>query len=105
AGSSSLIGQQYSLDISWPQFEVADYTRAIDFDAGWSREDYTRRQGRFPTFGRTPIADEHVTSVVSGAYAWDIRNDTPVPLTRPYLDGIPFGELRQLELAITPHGF
>jgi len=105
SGSSSLIGQQYSLDISWPQFEVADYTRAIDFDAKWSREDYTRRQGRFATFGRTPIAEEHVTSVVSGAYAWDIRNNTPVPLTRPYLDGIPVGELRQLELAITPHGF
>jgi glyoxylase-like metal-dependent hydrolase (beta-lactamase superfamily II) len=29
----------------------------------------------------------------------------PVPLTRPYLDGVPFSELRQLELAITPHGF
>ena len=29
----------------------------------------------------------------------------PVPLTRPYLDGVPFNELRQLELAITPHGF
>ena len=29
----------------------------------------------------------------------------PVPLTRPYLDGVPFNDLRQLELAITPHGF
>ena len=28
-----------------------------------------------------------------------------VALTRPYLDGVPFNELRQLELAITPHGF
>src|SRR5687768_4771409 len=49
AGSSSLIGQQYSVDGNWPQFEVANYTRAIDFDAQWSREDYTRRQGNFPT--------------------------------------------------------
>ena len=105
AGSSSLIGQQYSIEGNWPQFEVADYTRAIDFDAKWSREDYTRRQGRFPTFGRVPIADQRVTAVVSGAYAWDVRDGAPVPLTRPYLDGIPFGELRQLELAITPHGF
>jgi glyoxylase-like metal-dependent hydrolase (beta-lactamase superfamily II) len=28
-----------------------------------------------------------------------------VVVTRPYLDGIPVNELRQLELAITPHGF
>ena len=46
-----------------------------------------------------------MTSIVSGAYAWDVRDNMPVPLTRPYLDGAPFGELRQLELAITPHGF
>ena len=45
-----------------------------------------------------------VTAVVNGAYAWDIRDNMPVPLTRGYLDGISFNELRQLELAITPHG-
>ena len=105
AGFSSRIGQQYALDGNWPQYEVADYTRRIDFDAGWSREDYTRRQGSFQTFGRTSMAEQRVTSVLSGKYAWDIRDDMPVPLTRPYLDGVPYGELRQLELAITPHGF
>ena len=105
AGSSSLIGQQYSVDGNWPTFEVAGYTRAIDFDAKWSREDYTRRQGNFPTFGRVPMAEQRVTSIVSGAYAWDMRDNMPVALTRPYLDGAPYGELRQLELAVTPHGF
>src|SRR5712691_8566631 len=90
AGSSSLIGQQFSVEGNWPQFEVANYTRAIDFDAKWSREDYTRRQGNFPTFGRVPIADQHVTSIVSGSYAWDVTDGKPVPLTRPYLDGAPF---------------
>jgi glyoxylase-like metal-dependent hydrolase (beta-lactamase superfamily II) len=105
AGTSSLIGQQYSLDISWPTFEVANYTRAIDYDAKWSREDYSRRQGNFPTFGRDPMPEQRVTSIVSGAYAWDMRDTMPVPLTRPYLDGTPYGELRQLEIAITPHGF
>ena len=84
---------------------AADYTRAIDFDAKWSREDYTRRQGNFPTFGRVPLADQHVTAIVSGQYAWDVTDGKPVPLTRPYLDGAPYNELRQLELAITPHGF
>jgi glyoxylase-like metal-dependent hydrolase (beta-lactamase superfamily II) len=105
AGSSSLIGQQYSVDGNWPQFEVADYTRAIDFDAKWSREDYTRRQGNFPTFGRVPMAPQRITAIVSGSYAWDMRDNMPVPVTRPYLDGVPVNELRQLELAITPHGF
>ena len=105
AGSSSLIGQQYSVDGNWPQFEVANYTRAIDFEARWSREDYTRRQGNFPTFGRVPMADQRITAIVSGAYAWDVRDAMPVPVTRPYLDGVPVNELRQLELAITPHGF
>src|SRR5262245_53489539 len=104
-GSSSLIGQQYSIEGNWPQVEVANYTRAIDFDAKWSREDYTRRQGNFPTFGRVPTAEQHVTAIVSGSYAWDVQNGMPVPLTRAYLDGIPFNELRQLELAISPHGF
>src|SRR5262245_23931491 len=105
AGSTSLIGQQYSIEGNWPQIQIADYTRAIDFDAKWSREDYTRRQGNFPTFGRVPLADQHVTAVVNGAYAWDVTDGKPVVLTRGYLDGIPYNELRQLELAITPHGF
>ena len=105
AGVTSQIGQQFAVDGSWPQFEIADYTRQIDYDAKWSREDYTRKQGSYPTFGRVPITDQRVTAVVNGAYAWDIRDNMPVPLTRGYLDGISFNELRQLELAITPHGF
>jgi hypothetical protein len=102
AGTTSLIGQQYAVEGGWPTIEIADYTRAIDYDAKWSREDYTRRQGSYPTFGRVPVADTRVTSIVSGAYAWDVQNNMPAPLTRGYLDGVPFNELRQLELAITP---
>jgi glyoxylase-like metal-dependent hydrolase (beta-lactamase superfamily II) len=105
AGSSSLIGQQYSVEGNWPQFEVANYTRAIDFENKWSREDYTRRQGNFPTFGRVPMPEQRITAIVSGSHAWDVRDGMPVAVTRPYLDGVPVNELRQLELAITPHGF
>ena len=106
AGVTSQIGQQFNVDGGWPQFQITDYTRQIDYDARWSREDYIRKQGTYPTFGRVPIQDTPVTAVVNGAYAWDInRESQPVPLTRGYLDGISFNELRQLELAITPHGF
>src|SRR5215831_2765093 len=105
SGWSSRVGQTYGLAEDWPRYEVAGYTRAIDYDAKWSREDYTRRQGRYPLLGRPPLAEEHVTSILSGDYAWDMQGDKAVPLTSLYLDGVSYGDLRQLELAITPHGF
>src|SRR3990172_3746232 len=105
AGWSSMIGQTFGLAEDWPHYEVADYTRTIDYDAKTSREDYTRRQGTYPTLGRLPMPEEHVTAILSGNYAWNLQGNTPVPLTRPYLDGIPYGEYRQLELVLTPHGF
>src|SRR6266850_6577574 len=104
AGWSSQIGQTYGLDGDWPHFEVADYTRVIDYDAKWSREDYTRRQGSYPTFGRVPMPDTRVTSILGGGYAWDMNGASAVPFTRMYLDGVPYHILRQLELALTPHG-
>jgi glyoxylase-like metal-dependent hydrolase (beta-lactamase superfamily II) len=105
SGWSSRIGQTYGLAEDWPHYEVADYTRALDYDAKWSREEYTRRQGKYPLLGRPPMSGEHVTSILSGNYAWDMQGDKPVPLTSLYLDGVSYADLRQLELAITPHGF
>src|SRR5580704_8721399 len=104
-GWFSQIGQTYGLAEDWPHYEVSDYTRVIDFDAKWSREDYTRRQGKYPLLGRPPMLEERVTSILSGSYAWDMRGDKPTPLTSLYLDGVSYADLRQLELAITPHGF
>lgn len=105
SGWSSRIGQTYGLAEDWPHYEVADYTRVIDYDARWSREDYTRRQGHYPLLGRPPMPEEHVTSILNGDFAWDLRGDQPVPLTSLYLDGVSYADLRQLEIAITPHGF
>src|SRR6202521_5093912 len=105
SGWFSQIGQTYGLAEDWPHYEVADYTRAIDYDAKWSREDYTRKQGKYPLLGRTPMSAERVTSILSGNYAWDMQGDKPVLLTSLYLDGVTYTDLRQLELAITPHGF
>ncbi|MBI4886057.1 MAG: MBL fold metallo-hydrolase [Acidobacteria bacterium] len=104
AGWSSLIGQTYGLEEDWPHYEVVDYTRWIDYDARWSREEYTRRQGTYPTLGRVPMAEQRIVAVTSGNYAWDMRDNMAVPLTRPYLDGVSWADLRQLELALTPHG-
>jgi hypothetical protein len=104
AGWSSRIGQTYGLNEDWPKYEVSGYTRLIDYEARWSREDYNRRQGNYPTLGGTPMPQQHMTSILSGTYAWDMQNDMPVALPRPYLDGVSFSDLRQLELALTPHG-
>src|SRR5712691_5279927 len=104
-GWSSRIGQTYGLAEDWPHYEVAGYTRVIDYDAKWLREDYTRRQGRYALLGRPPMSEEHVTSILSGNYAWDMQGDKPAPLTNLYLDGVPYADLRQLEIVITPHGF
>src|SRR5579872_3918225 len=105
SGWSSRIGQTYGLAEDWPHYEVAAYTRSIDYDAKWSREDYTRRQGKYPLLGRPPMPEEHVTSILSGDYAWDMQGDVPVPLTRKYLDGVPYSDLRQMEIVLTPEGF
>ncbi len=51
AGWFSRIGQTYGLNEDWPKYEVTGYTRSIDYDARWSREDYTRRQGNYPVLG------------------------------------------------------
>jgi hypothetical protein len=96
SGWFSQIGQTYGLAEDWPHYEVTDYTRVIDYDAKWSREDYTRRQGKYPLLGRTAMPEQHVTSISSGNFAWDMQGDVPVPLTRMYLDGVPYSDLRQL---------
>ena len=88
------VGEQYNLTDGWPQVQVTDYTRTIDYDASYMRVDYDEKQG-----GR------HVVNVVNGNFAWDMKGDTPVPLTRMYLDGVPYADLRQLEIVLSPHGF
>jgi len=105
AGWFSRIGQTYGLAEDWPKYEVSSYTRVVDYEAKWSREDYTRRQGNYPLLGGTPMPETKVTTILNGDYAWDVRDDMPVPVTRPYLDGVPYADLRQLEVVLTPHGF
>ncbi len=105
AGFSSRIGQQYSVTTPWPGFSVPSYKRSIDYSNQWSMEQYTRTQGSYPYYGSTPVQTQEIISLTREAYAWNIIDNQVVTLTRDYLDGIPYGQLRQLEIAITPHGF
>jgi glyoxylase-like metal-dependent hydrolase (beta-lactamase superfamily II) len=104
-GFLSKVGEQYDLTTDWPHFEVSEYTRTIDFDAKYMRLDYNQKQGNYPTNGYPPVPENHVTNILSGNFAWDMNGDTPVPFTRLYLDGMPYCDLRQLEMVLTPHGF
>ena len=49
--------------------------------------------------------DQRVVQIVSGGYAWNLQGENPVLPGRPYLEGMPHNDLRQLEIIMTPHGF
>src|SRR3954464_7531660 len=72
-GYVAKVGEQYNLTDGWPQVEVTDYTRTIDYDAKYMRVDYDEKKG-----------GNHVANVVNGNFAWDMKGETPVPLTRMY---------------------
>jgi glyoxylase-like metal-dependent hydrolase (beta-lactamase superfamily II) len=108
AGWTAAVGQSYGLTNDWPRFEVPMYTKAIDYDARTSREEYTRRQGSYPPQGGgfTPLQGEPRTIALSnGNYAWNLDGTTVAPQPGTYLAGISVAELRQLDIVMTPHGF
>src|SRR6059036_1592015 len=107
-GWNAGVGQSFSPQDDWPRFEVTRYTRTIDYNARYSREEFTRRQGNNPTRGGggTPLqGEQQQVAIVSGNYAWNMQDGKPVPQPGLYLAGIPIPEFRQLDLLLTPHGF
>jgi hypothetical protein len=104
-GWDSTVGQSYNLSSDWPRVDVTSYTRMIDYDNQSSREERTRKQGNNPTQGRAQLQEDHVTALVSGIFAWNMRGEAPVPQAGRFLDGPPIAELRQLDIVLTPHGF
>jgi hypothetical protein len=102
SGWFSMIGQTYGLNEDWPHYEVNPYTRAIDYDAKFSREEYTRRQGNYPTLGRVPMPEQRIVTLLNGAFAWNVEGDKVVPQTRPYLDGVPVSDLRHSQRLTQP---
>jgi glyoxylase-like metal-dependent hydrolase (beta-lactamase superfamily II) len=107
SGWHGQVGQSYVLDGDWPRFEVFEYTRVIDYDAGASREDLHRRRGSYPAVGGgAPFAgDQLITEVVADGHAWNIQGDRAVRPGRPYMDGVAHADFRYLDILLTPHGF
>jgi glyoxylase-like metal-dependent hydrolase (beta-lactamase superfamily II) len=110
AGWIAAVGQSYTAASGdWPRFEVTTYTRTIDYDARSLRDEYVRRQGGNPPRGGggTPLqGEQRIVQILGGGFAWNLdAQGMPVAQTRPYLDGTPVSDLRQLEILLTPHGF
>src|SRR6185436_19128764 len=108
SGYIAAVGQSYSPNDDWPKFQMPSYTKTIDYDAKYSREELTRTQGNYPPRGGggTPIqGEQRQIFLVNGTFAWNMEGTNPVPLTTLYLYAIPFAELRQLDIVMTPHGF
>lgn len=61
-------GQNYSPDLDWPRFELAEYTRTIDFETNSSLEEMVVRQGGYPARGGggAPIRGERVRTARHG---------------------------------------
>ncbi len=94
------VGQNFAPDQDWPRFELASYTRTIDFTTGSSKEEMVVRQGSYAARGGgAPILRERQRAwLVSGTRAWDIQDGRAIP--RPELS-----ERRMLDILLTPHGF
>jgi len=107
-GWNAAVGQSVSPQDDWPRFEVTRYSRTIDYDARYSREELTRRQGNNPPRGGggTPLqGEQQQVAVVSGNVAWNMDGQNAVPQPGQYLAGLTVAEYRQLDLLLTPHGF
>jgi len=107
-GWNAAVGQSFTQEQDWPRFEVTRYVRTIDYDAGTSREEFTRRQGNNPPRGGggTPLqGEQQQVFITSGNYAWNIQDGKPVPQAGQYLAGVTVAEFRRLDIALTPHGF
>ena len=87
-GWQGSVGQNVAPDRDWPRIELTAYTRAIDFEAMSSKEEFVRE-------GST----RQFTNLLSGDYAWTLDTQgEPVPQPAS-------AELRRLEILLTPWGF
>lgn len=110
SGWSSAPGASYSPADDWPRFELTSYSKQIDFNARFLREQITRQWGPYPQLGGgqgVPAQGTHTLDVaLNGDVAWTIAGGGAGPLDREgYMDGVPVAEMRQLEILLTPHGF
>jgi glyoxylase-like metal-dependent hydrolase (beta-lactamase superfamily II) len=109
-GYSGKVGQNVTQDTDWPRGEpLENYTRTINFEAGYSMEQFDRKPGMNPRswkygvgwLGGTPLQkSSRQTFIVSGKYAWHMDGENGEPIPAPAM-----AELWQLDLWLNPPGF
>ena len=112
-GYAGIVGQQRQsgVNVDWPRGEpLANYTRTMNWDAQWSKEEFDRKPGMNPASwkygtgwkGGTPLQKQlRQTFAVRGKHAWHVdgQNGQPAP-------ALPEDAERwALDLWINPHGF
>ncbi len=109
-GWSAAPGAAYSPADDWTRFEVTSYTKQIDFNARFSREQMSRQWGSYPRLGGGQgvpgKGEQRIDFVLSGNTAWILSGGGAGPYDREgYMDGISVAEMWQLDMIMTPHGF
>lgn len=94
-------GQSYQPGGPWVRFNLKSYTQVADYDRGVSREENVRTYLDPPERGGTAvfIGELRQVAFLSGDVAW---NPGPGGAPAPAPAAV---EARQLQLAISPHGF
>jgi len=112
-GYAGMVGQQRESgwNVDWPRGEpLANYTRTMNWEAKWSKEEFDRKPGLNPASwkygsgwrGGTPL-QQHSRQffAVNGNYAWHIDGPQGAPVAAAPEDA----ERWQLDLWMNPHGF
>src|SRR5687767_8371970 len=75
AGYVGFVGQNYDIREDWARVELAEYTRAINFEERSSRVEQMTRQGNNPQRGGGGIplqGDQRQTQIVVDKVAWNV---------------------------------
>ena len=98
-GTFFWVGQAYTGGTAWPQFNVRNLTRVVNYETASLREEMTRTRALEPPKGGGPyVRGEHkAVTFVSGDHAWNIVADAATPAPIALVD-------RQFQLWSTPHG-
>ena len=96
------IGQSYQPTDRYSKFNLKSYTRLVDYEKSASRDEDVRTQFEDPPRGggvQPVIGERRAVAFLSGDSAWNVgANGAPAPAPAAV-------EERQVQLAITPHGW
>jgi glyoxylase-like metal-dependent hydrolase (beta-lactamase superfamily II) len=92
------VGQSLVPGAPWPRFNVTDFTRTVDYQAGALRDTYVRTRTEETRGGGVPGRGQaQLRFFMSGDYAWNVVNDAPVPAPITLTE-------RRFQLWSMPHG-